>query len=280
MRKKGVGIILIMIIASMALYLGITMVVSEIASLIVLGFGVVTNVFYTLSITSTAICIVFMLVWNLFLNRYFIDKSFTGERSNRDAARAVFLIAAAAVVSMALNSVFNIVSYFYQDNVYTELAESMASGTVFEIFLSTVILAPILEEIIFRGIFYAGFRNVFAFRMNEKKTVIFALIVSSACFGIVHMNISQFVYAFCLGLFLGYVYERTGKLYLSIVTHAICNLISLIRMYLPVYETISTKVSYLAIDAAVLSAVAVVLLLLYRVIRGKSSQNQDQIPEA
>ena len=264
MGRKGIGTIFIMLIASMALYIGVSAVVSTLVSFAYLGSGSADGIILKTTIVSTAVCAGFMFVWNLFLSKYFIDKSFTRENGNVSAGGMILLVAAAGLFSMALNSVFGIVSFFYHDTVYEGIAKGMTSGTVFEIVLCTVILAPILEEILFRGIFYAGFRSIFAYRVNEKKMVSLALVFSSLCFGIVHMNVSQFVYAFIMGILLGYIYEKTGKLYMSVIAHAVCNLLSAARIYNPLYTAVSQKISYLAADAAVLFAVAILLLLIFR----------------
>ncbi len=80
--------------------------------------------------------------------------------------------------------------------------------------LVMVILAPILEEFIFRKqlidrMHYYG----------EKR----AVVLSALMFGLFHGNLSQGFYAFFLGLVFGYVYLRTGKLRHSIILHMVIN---------------------------------------------------------
>lgn len=83
-------------------------------------------------------------------------------------------------------------------------------------FLNVVILAPIGEEIIFRGI-----------TMNYAKKITnhfwIANIVQAALFGLVHMNLIQGIYAFVLGLVLGYLSQTYQSIYVAMIMHAIYN---------------------------------------------------------
>lgn len=77
-----------------------------------------------------------------------------------------------------------------------------------------VILGPLFEEWIFRKELISRTR-----KYGEKTAIVF----SSLFFGLVHMNLFQFFYAFALGLVFGYVYVRTSKLRYSVVMHMFVN---------------------------------------------------------
>ena len=77
-----------------------------------------------------------------------------------------------------------------------------------------VVLAPLFEEFVFRRQLIDRTR-----RFGEKQAIVF----SAICFGLFHMNLFQFFYAFGLGLVFGYVYTRTGRLRYSVVMHMIVN---------------------------------------------------------
>lgn len=66
--------------------------------------------------------------------------------------------------------------------------------------VSAVIAAPLLEELLFRGMIYKRLRD-----LCSAKT---AILVSAAFFGIFHGNLVQFVYAFIIGIMLAFVYEK------------------------------------------------------------------------
>ena len=77
-----------------------------------------------------------------------------------------------------------------------------------------VILGPLFEEWIFRKELISRTR-----KYGEKTAIVF----SALLFGLVHMNLFQFFYAFALGLVFGYVYVRTSKLRYSVVMHMFVN---------------------------------------------------------
>lgn len=80
----------------------------------------------------------------------------------------------------------------------------------------SVILAPIGEELVFRGLTLRCARRVFPFWL--------ANIMQAILFGIFHMNMIQGCYAAALGLILGYVCEKGGSIYYSIMLHFLFNL--------------------------------------------------------
>ena len=91
-----------------------------------------------------------------------------------------------------------------------------------------VVIGPILEELIFRKFMLDRTRAY-----GEKTAIIF----SAVCFGLFHGNLTQFLYAGCVGLFLGYVYCKTGKVLYTMIMHMLLNgTSSLILAVLPILE--------------------------------------------
>lgn len=80
--------------------------------------------------------------------------------------------------------------------------------------LIMVILAPIIEEYIFR--------KQLIDRMNVYGEGL-AVVTSALMFGLFHGNLSQLFYAFALGLVFGYVYLKTGRLRYSVGLHMLIN---------------------------------------------------------
>lgn len=80
----------------------------------------------------------------------------------------------------------------------------------------TCLLAPVLEEIIFRGIVLKGM-------VNKGTTPWKAIIGSALFFGFFHLNPWQFLGAFLLGLVLGWVYYKAKSLLFPIILHMFNN---------------------------------------------------------
>lgn len=77
--------------------------------------------------------------------------------------------------------------------------------------LTVVLIAPILEEFVFRGIVLKG--------LLGNYNTLTAIIISSFIFGIVHLNPWQFVGAFGIGLINGWLYWKTKNLMFPVIVH-------------------------------------------------------------
>jgi membrane protease YdiL (CAAX protease family) len=84
-----------------------------------------------------------------------------------------------------------------------------------------VLIAPIIEEILFRGFIYTAIRNKFGRRM--------AYLLSTILFAGLHANLIGFLPISVLGILLAYLYEHTGSLIPSITVHVTHN--SLIALF-------------------------------------------------
>jgi len=98
-----------------------------------------------------------------------------------------------------------------------------ASQTGIFTFLLMVIAAPVLEELIFRGIILDG--------LLKQYSPVKSILISSLLFGLVHLNPEQFVTGSIIGFFSGWVYYRTKSLSPSIIIHASANLSGFIMRY-------------------------------------------------
>ena len=81
---------------------------------------------------------------------------------------------------------------------------------------STVIMAPIMEELLFRGAIQDQLMRVW-------KNPLWAILVSSLLFGVVHGNPAQIPFACVIGIALGWVYYKTGSLLPCFFMHFVNN---------------------------------------------------------
>ncbi len=127
-------------------------------------------------------------------------------------------------VSYALTYVSNIVGAVVI-SILTAIKGAPIENNVLDAVMNTdivtelifmVILAPIVEELVFR-------------KLIIDRTLIFgdktAIFISALAFGLFHGNLSQFVYAFTLGMIFAYVYIRTGNILVTIGLHMMMNLL-------------------------------------------------------
>ena len=89
--------------------------------------------------------------------------------------------------------------------------------------LRVVILAPIVEELIFRGIIFSGFQRIYP--------ASWAIFFSALLFALFHLNPWQLGPTFLLGLLLGFIRLRTGSLLAAMFTHALHNGMIFLSVY-------------------------------------------------
>ena len=103
------------------------------------------------------------------------------------------------------------------------LAEKRPGWPIIVIF--AVVVAPVLEELFFRGFLYAALRHWWG------KTA--AMIVTSALFGLAHFELGApgvIVPLAVLGLVFAHIMERTGSILTCIVAHAVFNSLSVVSI--------------------------------------------------
>ena len=119
--------------------------------------------------------------------------------------------------------------------------------------IAVVILAPIMEETIFRSMLLGGLRTKF------KPCI--SVLLSGLCFALMHMSAEQTVYQFILGLTCAIIVLSSGSYVYSIITHSVSNLIALILPLIPLPKSSFGNVSVL-LDNPALSAIITVALAL------------------
>jgi len=105
------------------------------------------------------------------------------------------------------------------------------------VFVVAVVIAPVLEEMIFRGLFQTVIRSFFESRNSKLETrsrVWLPIFISAGLFSIVHGNVPHWPALFLLGVCLGYAYEKSGSLFRPIFIHAFFNAITVILVLLEV----------------------------------------------
>lgn len=174
----------------------------------------------------------------------------------------IFLMVGMQYISTYLIAVLAAVNPAWYHS-YEELMESAGFGNVtFVLVLYSVIIAPISEELIFRGV---------TMKYAAKAMPFFlANIFQAFLFGLFHGNVVQGTYAFVVGLFCGYVCFKGGSIYLSILFHMMFNLWGTFAADFFSYTGDSVLI-HLAIFAGAVLAAAAGMLLYQRGIKRRSA---------
>jgi membrane protease YdiL (CAAX protease family) len=88
---------------------------------------------------------------------------------------------------------------------------------------AAAVLAPIAEEIYFRGYVFRAYL--------DQKGPVQAYVFSSLLFALVHLNLPALLPIFVVGLFLAFLYHRTGSVFPGIVAHAFNNAVAFVVLY-------------------------------------------------
>ena len=120
--------------------------------------------------------------------------------------------AGAVIIATELNNV--LVHLFPMSRSELDIFVEMLSGGIISA-ITLCVIAPFVEEMLFRGLFLRSFLWYYAPRK--------AILLSSLLFGLAHLNIYQFVIASVLGLLSGWLYVFTRSLWPAIFEHAIYN---------------------------------------------------------
>lgn len=102
-----------------------------------------------------------------------------------------------------------------QQEIVKRIMEEKSLVTLIFMITFGAIIAPLIEEFLFRGFLLTAMNKYF----GRWK----AILMSSLIFASVHLNIYVFLQIFILGILLGYVFERTGSLVAPIAVHVIHN---------------------------------------------------------
>ncbi len=120
---------------------------------------------------------------------------------------AVFLMYAGNLIGSLITLILSTLFKASADNPLISLS---GEGTLVQRLVFMVILAPVIEEYIFRK------QLIDRMHVYGGRT---AVIASGLMFGLFHGNFSQFYYADALGIVFGYVYLKTGRLRYTVALH-------------------------------------------------------------
>lgn len=129
----------------------------------------------------------------------------------------------AALFSMSLNQIIDALQLKNFSDEYTRVSNALFSPGVIQTTICVGFLAPIFEEVLYRGILYGALRKRFSY--------VASALISSFLFGALHMNLIQFIYAASMGYIFAYFYERTRKILFPILAHIFANCISILVTY-------------------------------------------------
>lgn len=137
---------------------------------------------------------------------------------NINVKAVILAVAGGLILCFLANSMVGVEMYIIPNTFqkYVDMMEAAGMGTDTLTIIAAILLAPIGEELICRGltIYYAKKAFSKFFLVNILQALLFA---------VMHGNVIQGSYAFVLGLFLGYLAERFHSLLPCMLLHFVLN---------------------------------------------------------
>lgn len=139
-------------------------------------------------------------------------------RMNRFAISRLFVVCCAmmtlgSLLGFAVNSGVTLLVGKTPDNYVSNM---ISETSLYYNVIVVGIMAPVWEEILFRRMIIDRMN-----RLGDRP----AIFTSALIFALVHGNFYQCFYAFAVGLVLGYIYVRTGKIRWTILLHILLNML-------------------------------------------------------
>jgi membrane protease YdiL (CAAX protease family) len=134
----------------------------------------------------------------------------------------------ASLIGIVEGILFLIFAITKSDTLITSNAERLSGAGSIEMiltFVSVVIAAPLIEEVLFRGLLYGSLRDVIG--------IPGAILISGIVFGVLHLtSVGTVIVASAAGIAMAYIYAMSGNLAYTIILHSLVNLIVTLKVFI------------------------------------------------
>ena len=138
------------------------------------------------------------------------------------------------------------------------------------LFIEIAVLPAIFEELFIRKGVYG---------ILKSKGTIFATIVSALVFATIHLNFSQFIFAFLVGILFAIVREKTGKLYPTMILHCINNGLATIEVLFYEHATFMQIFTYIQIGINAIGFAILIYMLYNKFMELKDKEKIKELKE-
>lgn len=248
---------------SLLIYIGSQLVIPLLINIIISAFFnnlSETDKFLTLQMFSQISCLGLAF---LFLKSY-INKNDTSKKISKTVipkSHILFIMLALIVIlQLVLTSIYPFIGLDY--DITNEITTNSNSPVFSKILLivTLAVVPAVFEELFFRK----GLID-----LCEKHGKKFALILSALLFGFIHMNISQGIFAFVLGILMGLVYLYTKDIKLTMLIHFLNNGFAAVSMIIPSNSILQLALGVLVIVTVIVGTIELIYHLSNKEFRTK-----------
>jgi len=162
-------------------------------------------------------------------------------------------------------------------NLMQDEMQQMLRST--EGYFAICMLAPLMEEVVFRGAIIRALREWLLKRCSATSAQWWAICVSAVCFACAHFNPAQIPHALIVGVLLGWLFVKTGSIVPGLIIHWVNNSMAYVMANLfPTLPADAHLAEYVggsqtAVLQAVLCSLLIALPSLYQLIRLNNKQD-------
>jgi len=146
---------------------------------------------------------------------------------------------------------------------YSEASSFITEGTLIGSLISQGLVAPITEELAFRGLMLS--------RFNKGVPTWIGIGISSVFFGILHGDLLWFIYAALLGVAFCVVANLTGSILTTILLHSMFNVLGTLLSYVPL------EIPLNAVYAFVILGFLLIILGFYLIYKGSKKSASSEV---
>jgi membrane protease YdiL (CAAX protease family) len=162
-------------------------------------------------------------LWLLVVRKYGVSWEALGLRGFR--GRALGIGCGLLLFAFMFNCIYGLILAQFDLQIQTDwVAVFSELSSPWLMFLGGVVIAPVVEELFFRGFVFAGLRK----RYGWKK----AVVISSLFFALLHLTPTAILPIFFLGCIFAYLYHRSNSIWPGTLLHALMNGFSMGLAYL------------------------------------------------
>lgn len=156
-------------------------------------------------------------------------------RLNKISGKEVLLSFVLALLAQPVMAFFAYIASFFANNDVAVMLDDLSKAPLWLMILMIGVTPAISEEITMRGIVLSGYK------FKSKHT---AALMSGLMFGILHLNMHQFLYAFAMGVIFAYLVMATNSLVPAMIAHFTINTSQLLlqRVVLGMQSAVSSVV--------------------------------------
>ena len=212
-----------------------------------------TFVTHSFTFLSSYVILFGLVIWIAVRKKIKWEGSFTPDFSVPSPTILLFITLATLGIYVLIDPIVDLIPMpRFVENIFLQLLGDQNMWTV----IAVVVAAPLCEELLLRGIILDGLLK----RYSPKKAIIW----SAFFFGIFHFNPWQFIAAFAIGIFMGWIYYRTRSLVATIFIHFIANGTGVVLSYflLPDSDNIIPTRDFFNNDVLYFGFLAVSLVIL------------------